>query len=573
MSLDSNIQYFRQPESNAKQNHWKISIRLGNNSFRNGFKPKLMFNELRETGTILSAKLVTDLIPSLDSYDPGACYLGWEILLNSNAKKNVIANIFNSLDIASVSILPPKSHIAFYQDMLENLPMKDEVIGEMLYEIGALTTMELQQALNYQQQFGGLIGDILIKQGAVQQEVIDCAIEKQHQIRDDKQHELNVVQVDSEKFNKLVTLVGDLIIHVAKVSKLSSLHKDEDLNESTYEMALTLDDMRETTFCLNSVPISNVFQRIAKDISIESKSKIKFEIIGEQTEVDRAVIEQIVEPVKHLVRNAIEHGFDSSAEENVITLKAYQETGVVVIEVSDDGKGLEPENILHIAKQLGIVSQEQSLYKDEIYNLIFEPGFSTVKSTGNSSCRGKGLDVVRRNIESLRGSVMVNPSTGNGVKITIRLPLNLAIVEGVHLGIAHESFILPANMMLDSFKLSSKQVAELELNDFISINGSSLQVIKMNEYIDAGNVNNRTSDNTLVVVELEKTKIGLLVADVFEKIQVVVKPLSGAYHGIGGFAGFTILMNGELALILDIAGIVKSTIGRQSEKLTSELYV
>ena len=580
MSVNDNVTNIKKLRNSSNSGHWYISLQPEINAFRNGFKPQLMFEQLAELGNIVSAKLLTDNIPTLDRYDPEGCYLGWELILNSSANKNRIADVFKSLEGANLSILPPKSLISSYQDRLEKLPGNDEALGQMLSEIGALTSTELQQALNHQKQFGGLTGDILIEQGAVQHEVINSAIEKQQNINAKKQHELEFVKVNSEKLNRLVTLVGDMVIHVAKVSKLSSSNEDEELIESTEEMALTLKDIRETSSCLSMVPISNVFNRIVQDVSIELNKKIKFEIIGEETELDRTVIEKIIEPLKHLVHNAIEYGFIPSdgclkkgkIKEPVVTLKAYKDTGVVVIEVIDDGNGLDPEELLRVAKKRGLVNFDQSLYEYEIYNLIFEPGFSTANSMGDCNCRGVGLDSVRRNIESLRGSVVVNSNRGEGVTITIRLPLNLAIIDGAHLRIADESFILPLDMLVENIELNSEQVSEINLHGYIHLNDTVLPVIKMDEYIGAESKNKVPPGFNLVVVEFEQQKIGLLVQELKGETQAVIKQIGGTGHGANGFVGFTILDSGQLALILDVPSLIKSTLLSQTESNLDKLY-
>lgn len=504
----------------VKSDLWHISIRLGEDTFRQGFNLQVMFDQLNDLGDIVSARLVTDAIPPLDSYDPESCYLGWELVLNTGADKKTIAEIFTFFESASISILPPKSLISDYQDMLAKLPENDGVLGQLLVEIGALTENELQQALNHQKDSGGLTGDILVEQGAVQPEVVNSVVEKQQKTRSEKQRELSFVRVDSEKLDKLVTLVGELVISGAKVSQLASDRDDDELTESTEEMTLTLEEMRETALSLRMVPIANTFNRfhrVVRDTSKDLNKKIRLEVIGGETELDKTVIEQIGDPLVHLIRNSMDHGIESpaerlkagKAEEGVITLKAFHETGTIVIEVSDDGAGLVPEKLLNIAIERGVVKADQSLTDDEIYNLIFEPGFSTAQSVSNISGRGVGMDVVRRNIESLRGSVVVSSVLGEGVTMTIRLPLTLAIIDGFHIRVSDESFIIPLDMMEECVTLNAEQRVELEVHGYINLHDNVLPLIKMGEYLGINSANNQSSRLNLVVVKFAHRKIGL----------------------------------------------------------------
>lgn len=558
----------------VKSETWHISLRLGRDTYRQGFDPDVLFQQLRELGNIEQARLVNQNIPALHELDPEDCHLGWEIKLNTTANKNEIADIFEFIDCESIHILPPKSLIQDYQELMNTLPDDEMALGQVLVDIGTLTVEELQQALNQQKETGGLTGEILVGKGDVQQEVVDKALERQQKIRINNEREHSLVRVDSEKLDKLVTLVGELVIGGAKVSQLASERDDDELTESMEEMTLTLEEMRETALGLRMVPIANTFnrfQRVIRDTSKELDKKIRLEVFGGETELDKTVIDKIGDPLMHLIRNSMDHGIESpaerlksgKAEEGVIMLKAYHETGTIVIEVSDDGAGLNSEKLLSIAKERGVLQDEQSLHENEIYNLIFEPGFSTAKSVSNISGRGVGMDVVRRNIESLRGSVVVNSVLGKGVTMTIRLPLTLAIIDGFHIRVADESFIIPLDMVEECVTLNAEQIAELEVHGYINLRDNVLPLIKMGEYLGINAAKNQSSRLNLVVVKFSQQKIGLLVDELQGEAQAVIKPLGRTFQGVTGFAGFTILGSGQLALILDVPSLIKSAIGNE----------
>jgi len=460
--------------------------------------------------------------------------------------------------------------------MLAKLPERDRVLGQVLVDIGALTDNELQQALSYQKNVGGLTGDILVRQGAVQPELVNEVVDKQKTARKEKQREMSFVRVDSEKLDKLVTLVGELVIGGAQVSQLAANREDDELTESVEEMTLTLEEMRETALGLRMVPIANTFNRfhrVIRDTSKELEKQIRLEVVGGETELDKTVIEQIGDPLVHLIRNSMDHGIESPAdrvkagkpEEGVIGLSAYHETGTIVIEVNDDGKGLDPQKLLGIAIERGVVDEEQTLSDDEICNLIFEPGFSTATEVSNISGRGVGMDVVRRNIESLRGNVSVSSVLGEGVKMTIRLPLTLSIIDGFHVRVADESFIIPLDMMDECVTLSEAQRQEATIHDYVNLRDEVLPLIQLNEYF--GITTNADSSDRLnvVVVQFAGRKLGLMVDELLGEAQAVIKPLGRVFHGVRGFAGFTILGTGHLALIMDIPDMVKSAIEKQDQ--------
>jgi len=558
----------------VRSEHWHLSIRLGPDTFRQGFDLHVLFDQLCDLGNIVTARLVTDSIPSLDSYDPESCYLGWELILDTNVDKKTIVEVFEFFDGARISILPPRSKISDYQDMLAQLPENDKLLGQLLVEIGALTENELQQALNFQMKNGGLTGDILVNQGVVQPEVVDSAVEGQQKIRKEKQQELSFVRVDSAKLDKLVTLVGELVIGGAKVAQLATERDDDEIIESMEEMMLTLENMRETALGLRMVPLVNTFSRyhrVIRDTAKQLNKKIRLDIIGGETELDKTVIEKIGDPLMHLIRNSMDHGIELPAErikagkseEGIITLKAFHETGTIVIEVSDDGSGLNPEKLLNIAKERGVVKASQNLNEEEIYNLIFEPGFSTAEAVSNISGRGVGMDVVRRNIESLRGSVVVNSVLGEGIKMIIRLPLTLAIIDGFHVRVSAESFIIPLDMVDECVTLNDEQITESKVHGYIKLRGNVLPLIKMGQYLGIKANNYPSPRLNLIVVKFAGRKIGLLVDELQGEAQAVIKPLGRTFQGVSGFAGFTILGSGQLALILDVPGLVKSAIGKE----------
>lgn len=569
-----------QDELKNELGHFHISIRLGKDTFREGFNPAIMFEQLKELGEIENVIHVTDAIPKLTDLDAEDCHLGWELTLNTLKIKQEIADVLEFMDGACINILPPKSHIDDFIALINELPEPDIALGQILLDIGALTESELQQVLNSQKENGGLTGDILVEQGMAQPKVINKAIQVQKNKRKLKQSESEFVRVAADKLDKLVTLVGEIVIGSAKVSLLAQNSNDNELEESVSEMTVALEDMRETALSLRMTPISNTFNRfhrVVRDISTDLGKKIRLKIIGGDTELDKTVVDKIGDPLTHLIRNSMDHGLESpserlkanKAEEGVITLSACHEAGSIVIEVKDDGKGLDAEKILSIAKDKGLVSPNQTMSRADIYKLIFEPGFSTAQSVNNLSGRGVGMDVVRRNIEALRGTVSIFSEQGQGSRILIRLPLTLAIIDGFHVKVGHESFIVPLDAMVECISLTEQQKVDATRNDYIKLREEVLPLINLSrmwtsssEGLDIANI----SVVNVVVVQFDNKKVGLLVDSLHGEVQAVIKPLGKVFTGLSGFAGFTLLGSGQVAMIMDVANIIKSAVQKEKQQ-------
>ncbi len=565
-------------ESNlvSEGGNFHLSVRFGVDSFKEGFDPAAVFRQLRKIGNIVDASLVTDAIPTLSQLDAESCYLGWEIVLNSKADKQEIAEIFEFMD-ANVHILPPRSRMAEYGELIKQLPEDEAALGQILVDVGTLTPQELQMALNRQKDCGGLMGEILVDDKSVQPEIIKKALKKQEETRSAKQRDLNMVRVDAGKLDKLVNLVGELVIGAELVTQLSLLRQDDELSESVEEMAAALEEMRETALGLRMVPIGNTFNRfhrVVRDTAKEIGKEIRLNIEGAETELDKTVIDRINDPLTHLIRNAIDHGIEEPKErlkagksaEGSILLNAYHETGMICIEIADDGRGLNVERIRDVATERGLISDSKNLSKSEIYKLIFEPGFSTADHVNNISGRGVGMDVVNRNIEALRGEVEIDSTEGQGTRVLIRLPLTLAIIDGFHISVADESFIIPLEAVVECVTLSNTQRTEAQHRNYINLRDEVLPLIRLRTRFGlAQSSSDDCRRQNVVVVKYGNKKAGLVVDVLHGDAQAVIKPLGHVFNGLSGFAGFTILGRGQVALIMDVSALIKQAEKRKCE--------
>lgn len=594
---DSNeVDSEKNDKEHALSDHYHISLRLGNDTFRQGFDPASMFRQLADLGEIKETIFIPQNLPVLDELDPESCYLGWEIALHSDVKKETISDIFQFLDGCQLTILPPQSHFSEFQHLIEQLPEEEMALGQILLQTGSLTENELQMVLNQQQEILDAgesaakqkTGDLLVENHMVQKDVVEEALNKQNKVRDQKQKALNFVKVDSGKLDKLVNLVGELVINGAKLNLITENIADEELNETMEGMTMSLEELREIALGLRMVPIGmtfNRFHRVIRDTSKDLEKEIKLEIYGADTELDKTVIEKIGDPLMHLIRNSMDHGIEMPDErerlgkprEGMITLQAQHEAGYITIQIIDDGKGLDPDALLAKALEKGIVNDNQKLSRQETLNLIFAAGFSTAETISNISGRGVGMDVVRRNIEALRGNIYLESELSQGTTITIQLPLTLAIIDGFHVSIDSESYIFPLDMVHECLTLSPGQIEEASEQNYITLREEVLPIVHLKEYFNVEDLQyNETymrhqdrERHNIVVVEFSNKKIGLIVDELLGEVQAVIKPLGRVFKGLSGFAGFTILGSGLVALVLDIPSLIKQVVGKEHQYFDS----
>ncbi|THB69557.1 MAG: chemotaxis protein CheA [Gammaproteobacteria bacterium] len=559
-----------------------INLKLGTETFRQGFSIKAIFRELNELGVITSANLFMPDIPKLDEIDPESCHLSWLLLLESSCQKQAIADIFEFMDDCEFHILSPESKTEEYKKIISLLPNGEAVIGQILVTSGALTEKELQTALDRQKETGSRTGDILVEQGDVQPEVLESAIAKQQQTRAASSQSIEFLRVNASKLDTLINLVGELVINGERVSGLTENIDDDKLAEAVTEMNETLEEMRETALGLRIVPIDGVFKRFnrtVRDTSNELGKQINFEISGGETELDKTVAEKITDPLTHLIRNAIDHGIEKPSErelnnkppEGHVALSAYHETGSIVIKVSDDGKGLNKEKISNKAIERGLIKQNDKLSDSEIYNLIFEPGFSTAEQVSNISGRGVGMDVVKRNIESLRGNINVESEEGIGTNVIIQLPLTLAIIDGFLICTENEDFVIPLDMVVECLRLTKEQTKEMEKHNYINLRGEVLPLIDLKKHFCLPKtLENEPETKNVIVVQHSGKKTGLLVDSLHGEVQTVIKPLGKIFQNLKGFSGFTILGSGNVSMIIDVSSLITDASEKQRDSFMNQ---
>ena len=568
--------------------NWHISLRFGLDVLRKGMDPASFLRYLGEFGQIISLITLPDAMPEADEMDPESCYLGFEISYQSDADKARIESVFDFVrDDCVIHIWPPHSKLADFISSIETLPEDTMRLGEILVKCGALTQNELDSALNTQADLemetgsaaSSKIGDVLVNQGSVTAELVDAAAAKQGKVAEKKSLESQLIRVQAAKLDQLIDLVGEMVIASAGANMQARKSGESALVESTSVITMLVEQIRDSALQLRMVQIGETFtrfQRVVRDTSRELGKDIELVITGGDAELDKSVVEKLGDPLMHLVRNALDHGIESPEKrtakgkpaKGTLRLNAYHESGSIAIEIIDDGAGMNREKILNKAREREIIGHNQTLTDSEIFGLIFEPGFSTADKITNISGRGVGLDVVKRNITALRGSVEVESKEGEGSTFRIRLPLTLAIIDGFLVGVGKASYVIPLGTVVECIELSEKDRAETLKHQYINLRGEVLPFVRLREQFDIKERGGKREN--IVVVQYAGQKIGLVVDELMGEFQTVIKPLGSIFKHIKGIGGSTILGSGEVALILDVQSLVVLTTAQQNRSHTTE---
>ncbi|WP_339451805.1 chemotaxis protein CheA [Pseudomonas sp. JAI120] len=506
---------------------WHISLRFGVDVFRNGMDPLSFLRYLETLGQMMQVTTLTDSIPPMDRWDPESCYLGFEIDLRSTASHATLNEVFDFVrDDCEVHISAvdeaPASKAAIAGDPVTQA------------EPGLVTAAPQRPAA----------GEAKIRDG-------------------------NYVRVNADKLDELINLVGELVIASAGASLLARSCNNDPLQEASSTVSGLVEEILDGALHLRMIPIGdtfNRFRRVVRDISQELGKDIELIISGAETELDKTVVEKIGDPLMHLLRNAMDHGIESAdarraagkSAKGHLSLNAYHDSGSIVIEIADDGAGLNRERILQKAQERGLVASGAVLTDQEIYNLIFEAGFSTAEAVTNLSGRGVGMDVVKRNITLLRGTVDLDSRPGQGTVVRIRLPLTLAIINGFLVGIDHSTYVIPLDMVQECIELDEHQRQSSRDTGYLDLRGEVLPLVHLRDHFShEGPVARRQN---VVVVRYAEHKAGLVVDDLLGEFQTVIKPLGKLFGALRGISGSTILGSGAVALILDVPALLNQIV-------------
>lgn len=519
-------------------NTYQIEFKPHPHLFKTGNEPLYMIGELAELGSLETVAFYDD-VPEIKTLIPDECFLRWVFTLTTESDESKIQEIFEWVeDDADISV---SLCGGLFDETHESVATDDQVDEATEIKENESKVKDIKQDLK------------------IPRKTPDSTS--------------NSIRVGIDKVDSLINMVGELVITQAMLSQIGEQEITEatitSLQEGLAQLAHNTRDLQENVMRIRMLPISFVFSRfprLVRDTSDKLNKLVELKLLGEQTELDKTVMEKISDPMVHLVRNALDHGLETPEERiangkdkvGTVTLNAFHQGGNIVIEIMDDGRGLNTERIKDKAITNQIISESDDLTTDEIHELIFMPGFSTAEVVSDISGRGVGMDVVRRNIEALNGTVEVSSAQNTGSTFTIRLPLTLAILDGQLVKVAKHTYIIPLISIVESLQIDIESVSRVGKDlDVLRLRDEYIPILRLYTIFDHCGAIEELDKTLLVVVESDNHKVGLLVDDLLSQQQVVIKSLEANYQKVDGISGATILGDGRVSLIIDISGLIK----------------
>ena len=516
-------------EQDAGSGIWQIKFHPHESLYQTGNDPVRIFRELENLGE-MEIEAVIDELPPFKDINAEHSYISWNIRLITEASHEAINDVF-----------------AWVEDdcelQIEQLVSEaSDTSDSSAHETEASSKEQTTETANSNRKAK--------KSGS----------------------ENATLRVSTDKVDDIINLVGELVITQSMLSQCGeefALEKLEKLKEGLGQLERNTRELQESVMQIRMLPISfsfNRFPRLVHDLSGKLNKKIELKLSGESTELDKTVLEKIGDPMVHLVRNSLDHGIESpdvrlekgKPETGILHLNAYHEGGNIVIEITDDGAGLNTEKILNKARERGLVSdvEADSMSDEQIHQLIFKPGFSTADVVSDVSGRGVGMDVVRRNIKDLGGVVEVRSEQDKGSVFTIRLPLTLAILDGQLVKVSDQTYIIPLVSIVESLQINMDSIQSVVGQaEVYKLRDEYIPIVRLYQLFNLKGAIENLEDGLLVVVEAEGRKIGIFIDDLLAQQQVVIKSLETNYQKVEGISGATILGDGQVALILDMAGL------------------
>jgi two-component system, chemotaxis family, sensor kinase CheA len=550
---------------------WHVALKFGPDALRNGLDPIAFIRYLSNLGSVRRIHTWTHRIPELSLLDAEACYLSVDIAFDTQKGKSDIAAVFEfAEEDCDIHILAPNAPAEEFLAMVEQL--HDDIEWRqahvhLLQDMGRCVTLAAAVAPSP--------APPVIHEAAVLEPV---ALERRDGQADRRQSDAGrrnadakFIRVRADKLDRLIDLIGELVIASSGAQLAAHQEGAPRVVEATLRIHDLVQEARDGALGLRMVPIGETFsrfQRVVRDVSKNLGKEVDLQITGGDTELDKSMVETIADPLMHLVRNSLDHGIEA-AEERIqrgkgpkgqLALHAYHESGAIVIEVSDDGRGLDRDKIQRKAIERGLISAEQMLSDAEVHQLICHPGFSTADQVSDISGRGVGMDVVKRNIEALRGQMLLASEIGRGTTTQIRLPLTLAIIDGFLCEVSDVNYVVPLEMVVECIETPVEyQTAPDRVTGYFDLRGEMLPYLDLARYFKTG-TSAQPSRRSLLLVKAGIGTIGLIVDRLAGEHQTVIKPLGPMFNHLPGIAGSTILGSGDVALILDVPALVNQCI-------------
>ena len=545
----------KKEESSSGSNVFHISMSFKATIFDNGIDPLMFLNDLRDIGTISNLKIDSSNVPPISALeDPYTCYTQFSLDISTNSTLEQVQNIFlfviddNDINISDAKVSVQK------EDKIET--QTETQVAEETKEEKTIEETKSQEETKE---------EIKTEQAKPQ-----TSAAKSQASSSVKVQAPSTVRVDTRKLDSLMNLIGELVIAQSRIMQLTqSLDIDNGLKEAVSSMDRTSRQIQEEVMNIRMMPVGpifNQFHRYVRDLNLELNKEVKLVLKGETTEIDKNMLEQLSDPLKHIIRNSMDHGIEKTKEERIargkpefgtITMSAAHQEGHVVIEVSDDGNGLNKERIYNKAIEKGLLSKDGKYSDAEIYRTIFSPGLSTAEKITDISGRGVGMDVVRANVEKMKGKIEITSEEGKGSTFIIKLPLTLAIIEGITFALGEQIYIMPLISIIEQMKVKNEQIKPFEgRGEMIKIRDEYLPLIRLHKVFEIDTHIEDIDNGIVVVVEAGYRRCAIFVDELLDQQQVVIKSLDSAFSKHSGISGGTILGDGRIALIIDIQGLV-----------------
>ena len=550
---------------------YRIRFRPTLDIFRQGTDPILLLRELRELGT---CEIVghLDAVPDLFVIDPEGCYAYWDVLIHTTATTDAIRDVFIFIeDDCELTVERLDDEIVLDQE-----ESGYKRFGDILVERGDADPAKVEAVMGNRQR----IGRMLVDAGVVEPSKIEAVLAEQRAVREVRERrkveeQSTSIRVSAEKLDVLVDLVGEMVTVQARLTQRAGTLNDASLFAVAEEVERLTAELRDNTMSIRMLPIGKTFdkfKRLVRDLSLELGKEIDMVVEGAETELDKTVIDRLGDPLVHLVRNSIDHGIElPKARESLgkprrgtVHLSALHSGANVLITISDDGAGIDTEAVRARAVERGIVAPHADLSEKEVYSLIFAPGFSTAKEVTSVSGRGVGMDVVKRNIDALGGSIDIASRMGEGSSVTLKLPLTLAIIDGLLVEIGEDFFVMPLSAVEECIEIRRTRSDGSQNRDITFIRGEIIPYISLRDRFRIEG--NAPEVEQIVVCEAGGGRVGFVVDNVVGGHQTVIKSLGRVYRDVEGISGATILGDGTVALILDIPRLVRDVERMEEEE-------
>jgi two-component system chemotaxis sensor kinase CheA len=539
---------------------WRIRFEPNRELLLCGSNPLSLLNELRDLGSCeITAQF--NNVPPLEALVAEHCYLSWDMVLTTSRGESAIKDVFIFVEDDCRITIKLIDDAAKADDDVRKL-------GEILIDRGDLSPDLLQSVLHQQKP----LGELLVASGAVTQEKVVSALVEQQHVKTTRQERTAApeaaasIRVPAERLDQLVNLVGEMVTVQARLTQVANKMGEAGFVAIAEEVERLTNELRDTALNIRMLPIGSTFskfKRLVRDLSMELGKEIEMETFGAETEIDKTVIEKLNDPLVHIIRNSIDHGIEKPDKRvaagkprtGTIRMGAEHAGDSVLITIYDDGGGINRDTIHKKAIELGMVSATAELTDQEVYSYIFAPGFSLAAKVTSVSGRGVGMDVVKRGIEGLRGTIVVDSELGIGTTITLKIPLTLAIIESLLVKIGDSHFVLPLAAIEECVELSRQDIVTSHGRNVANVRGHLTPYICLREQF--GVPGERPEIEQIVIVAVHGTRIGFVVDFVVGEHQTVIKPLGVLYQDIKGISGATILGDGSVALILSPGDLAK----------------